>query len=162
MFYTPSVAEIGPADSNAPRIPPSRLMLSVACRLALESTGHGLLDWAVLCWLWALGSGLAGRPPNRPVAKPVKGCEIHLLCLLCLLCLFICFQKAPRKPPGIWEGCLRAQEGSMRAPDGPGEAPGRRPGGRKIVVSCFFVVVCFHVFHVFCALAHAFGACCEL
>ena len=26
---TPSVAEIGPADSNAPRIPPSRLMLSM-------------------------------------------------------------------------------------------------------------------------------------
>ena len=104
-------------------------MLSMGCRLALESTGLG-----TGCAVLALGSGLAGRPPNRPVAKPVKGCEIHLLCLLALLCLFICFQKAPRRPPGFGKAVWGAQEGSMRAPDGSGEAPAELPGGCEMLI----------------------------
>ena len=47
-------------------------------------------------------------------------------------------RRLPRGSPGspwILEGRLGAREGSMRAPDGPGEAPAGRPGGG---VKCLF------------------------
>ena len=42
--------------SNAPRIPPGRVMLSMRCLPALESTGLGLLGWAGLGWAGCAGT----------------------------------------------------------------------------------------------------------
>ncbi len=79
-------------------------MLSMGCRLALESTGHGPLDWAVLCWLWALGSGptyvvyalLAGTVVDGAWAAwlgwlGLLGCCTKLQILGCLLLVACCF-----------------------------------------------------------------------
>ena len=64
----------------------------------------------------------------------------------------------------ILEGRLGAQEGSMRAPDGPGEAPAGRPGGCKMLIFHWFYNVFKtwsiwdkgnHVFcNVFCKMEH--------
>ena len=103
LFDTPYAAEIGPADLNAPRIPPSRLMLSLGCWLALESTGLGPLDWAVLAWLWALCSMLwagwvAAKPPR---GKANEGMQNTVALLACSSGSTGCPQEAQARYKGL-------------------------------------------------------------
>ena len=85
MLDTPLESQRDPADSNAPRIPPGRVILSMRCWLALKSTGLGSLGWAglgvlaVLAWMFHLDLVLLQACSQwRVPTKPNTG-GLHLL-----------------------------------------------------------------------------------